>query len=192
MTSGGNGEPFFLRGYAGLRQLGLSFKSPQLVKLDLSGFGGTLVSLQPPLGWRKTPIPGNAKAWITGVSRSGGFLQGAQESLRRPEHLFIQTEIVGDAFGSLLNPSARQIMWARHSPELPVPPPRTLHRSWIAPCSILDSPRYTRIAPWSTLSVLCWPRISPCPTLRSQCVYGYLRIRHSGLAPFANCFALDT
>jgi len=158
------------------------------------------------------------RAWLTGFSRSGSSLQRAQDLLCRSEHLFIQPEILGVSFGSLLNPSTRQSTWARHSayalptwrtslqfstpkgygfevscqPELPVPPPRTLHRSWIAPCSILDSPRYTRIAPWSTLSVLCWPRISPCPTLRSQCVYGYLRIRHSGLAPFANCFALDT
>ena len=40
---------------------------------------------------------------------------GARESVRRPEHLFIQTEVVGVAFGSLLNPSTFQTMWASRS-----------------------------------------------------------------------------
>ena len=40
---------------------------------------------------------------------------GAQESVRRPEHLFIQTEVVSVAFGSLLNPSTFQTMWASRS-----------------------------------------------------------------------------
>jgi hypothetical protein len=60
---------------------------------------------------------------VTGFSRSGSVLHGVQESPRRPEHLFIQPEIVGVAFGSLLNPSTHQTMWARHSAYHSTTPP---------------------------------------------------------------------
>ena len=52
--------------------------------------------------------PGDVRACIAVLSRSGRFLRGDQESLRRPEHLFIQPEVLGVAFGSLLNPSTLQ------------------------------------------------------------------------------------
>jgi len=42
------------------------------------------------------------------------LLQWAQELLLLPEHLFIQPEVFGVVFGSFLNPSTRQTMWARH------------------------------------------------------------------------------
>ena len=59
--------------------------------------------------------PGDVRACIAVLSRSGRFLQGDQESLRRPEHLFIQPEVVGVAFGSLLNSVRPSDQWARHS-----------------------------------------------------------------------------
>ena len=59
--------------------------------------------------------PGDVRACIAVLSRSGRFLQGDQESLPRPEHLFIQPEILGVAFGSLLTPTTLETMWARHS-----------------------------------------------------------------------------
>ena len=49
--------------------------------------------------------PRDVRACIAVLLRSGRFLQGDQESLRRPEHLFIQPEILGVAFGSLRSPS---------------------------------------------------------------------------------------
>ena len=52
--------------------------------------------------------PGEVGACIAVISRSGRFLRGDQESLRRPEHLFVQPEVLGVAFGSLLNPIALQ------------------------------------------------------------------------------------
>jgi len=64
--------------------------------------------------------PGDMGAWVTGFSRSGSVLQSARVSLRRPEHLFIQTEIAGVAFGSLLIPTTLETMWARH-PTYPLP-----------------------------------------------------------------------
>jgi len=56
--------------------------------------------------------PGDVGASVTGFSRSGSILQGAQDSLCRLEHLFIQPEIVGAAFGSLESPTTLQTMWA--------------------------------------------------------------------------------
>jgi hypothetical protein len=46
----------------------------------------------------------DVRAWIAVLLRSGRFLQGDQESLPRPEHLFIQPEILGVAVGSLRTP----------------------------------------------------------------------------------------
>src|SRR5271157_32363 len=80
----------------------------------LTGFGGASVCLQPMVDWKKTGTPRHEnlhrrffEVWEIGL--------GAQESVRRPEHLFIQTEVVGVAFGSLLNPSTFQTMWASRS-----------------------------------------------------------------------------
>jgi len=94
--------------------LGLSFKASQPVTLGLSGFGGVSIYLQPMVGWKKTLTPRHKslhrrfiEVWEIGP--------GAQESVHRPEHLFIQPEVVGVAFGSLLNPSTLQTMWARQS-----------------------------------------------------------------------------
>ena len=52
--------------------------------------------------------PGDVRACIAVLSRSGRFLRGDQESLRRLEHLFIQPVVLGVAFGSLLKPFAFQ------------------------------------------------------------------------------------
>ena len=82
--------------------------------LGLSGFGGDLLCLQPRLGLR-TLTSGGLRACLAFFSRSGSVLRGPHESLRRPEHLFIQPEIVGVAFGSLPNPSTLKTMWAAHS-----------------------------------------------------------------------------
>jgi hypothetical protein len=59
--------------------------------------------------------PGDVRAWITGFSRSGSFLQGPQHSLRHLEHLFIQPEVTGVAFGSFESPTTLPTMWTRHS-----------------------------------------------------------------------------
>jgi hypothetical protein len=64
--------------------------------------------------------PGDMGARLTGFSRSGSVLQSARDSLRRPEHLFIQTEITDVAFGSLLSPTTLETVWARH-PAYPLP-----------------------------------------------------------------------
>jgi len=74
MTSGGNGKPLLWR-YAGLRQLGLSFKAPQPVTLGLSGFGGVSIRYQPMVGWKKTLTPGDERACIAVLSRSGRLVQ---------------------------------------------------------------------------------------------------------------------
>jgi hypothetical protein len=94
--------------------LGLSFKASQPVTLGLSGFGGASICLQPIVGWKKTLTPRHEspdrrfiEVWEIGP--------GAQKSVRRPEHLFIQPVVLDVAFGSLLNPSTLQTMWARHS-----------------------------------------------------------------------------
>ncbi len=64
------------------------------------------ISLSPAdMGWKKTMTPGDARTYFTVPSRSGRFLQGAQESVSRPEHLFIQPELPGGAFGFLLKPT---------------------------------------------------------------------------------------
>jgi hypothetical protein len=52
--------------------------------------------------------PGDVRACIAVLSRSGRFLGGDQESLRRPEHLFIQPVVLDVGFGSLLRPFALQ------------------------------------------------------------------------------------
>jgi len=44
--------------------------------------------------------PGDVSACIAVLARSGRLLRGDQESLRRPEHLFIQPEVLGAALGS--------------------------------------------------------------------------------------------
>jgi hypothetical protein len=49
---------------------------------------------------------------------------GANKPVHRPEHLFIQPEILGVAFGSLLSPTTLQTLWARHS-AYPSPTERT-------------------------------------------------------------------
>jgi hypothetical protein len=38
-------------------QLGSPFKAPKPLTLDLSGFGGASITLQPLLGWRETMTP---------------------------------------------------------------------------------------------------------------------------------------
>jgi hypothetical protein len=76
VSSGETEEPF-LCGYAGLKQLGLSFEASQPMTLGLSGFGGAQVHLRPLLGLRKTLTPGDVRACVTGFSRSGSVLQGA-------------------------------------------------------------------------------------------------------------------
>jgi len=75
----------------------------------LTAFGGAAICLQPIVGWKKTLTPRHEslhrrfiEVWEIGP--------GDQESVRRPEHLFIQPEVVGVAFGSLLNPSTLQTM----------------------------------------------------------------------------------
>ncbi len=72
-------------GYAGSTQLGRPFKALQPVTLGLTGFGGASICLQPIVGWR-TMTPRDVRARIAVLSRSGRFLRGDQESLRRPEH----------------------------------------------------------------------------------------------------------
>jgi hypothetical protein len=66
-------------------------------------------------GWSGTKTPRDVRACIAILLWSGRFLQGDQESLRRPEHLFIQPEILGVAVGSLRTPTTLETMWARHS-----------------------------------------------------------------------------
>jgi hypothetical protein len=70
--------------------------------------------------------PGEVRACIAVLSRSGRFLPGDHESLRRPEHLFIQPVVFGVASGSLLRPfaqetSGRCIRHALDQPEDPGP-----------------------------------------------------------------------
>ena len=76
----------------------------------LTGFGGASICLQPIVGWKKTLTPGH-ESLHRRFSRSGRLAQAQN----RPEHLFIQTEVVGVAFGSLLSSTTFQTMWARHS-----------------------------------------------------------------------------
>ena len=123
MTSGGNGKPF-LWGYAGSRWLGRPFKASQPVTLGLSGFGGESIRYQPTVGWKKTRTPCDVRSSIA-VFEVWEIGPGANQPAHRPEHLFIQPEVVGVAFGSLLNQSTLQTMWARH-PAYPRPvcPPR--------------------------------------------------------------------
>ncbi len=64
--------------------------------------------------------PGEMGACIAGFSRSGSVLQSARDLRRRPEHLFIQPEILGVVFGSLLNPTTLETKWARN-PAYPLP-----------------------------------------------------------------------
>ncbi len=115
-------------GVCGLRELGLLFKAPQPVKLGLPGFGGASICPQPIVGWR-TMTPGDVRACIAVLSRSGRFLRGDQESLCRLEHLFIQPVVLGVAFGSLLRPialqtSGRDIRHTHRQPAgLPFSPP---------------------------------------------------------------------
>jgi hypothetical protein len=92
--------------------------------LGLAGFGGASICLQPISGWNRTVTSRDLRACIACFSRSGSVLRGAQESLCRPEHLFIQIGIVGVAIGSMLNPSTLQTMWAGRS-AYPQPPCQT-------------------------------------------------------------------
>jgi hypothetical protein len=55
-----------------------------------------------------TMTPRDVAACIAVLSWSGRFLRGDQESLRRPQHLFIQPVVPGVAFGSDLKPFALQ------------------------------------------------------------------------------------
>ena len=59
-----------------------------------------------------TPVISEPRLPSFGVWEIG---PGAQRSVRRTEHLFIQIEVAGVAFGSMLNRSTRQTMWARHA-----------------------------------------------------------------------------
>jgi len=80
----------------------------QLMTLGLAGFGGASAFLQPHLAGRKTMTPGEVTACIRRLSWSGRFLQGDEESLRRPEHLFVQPVVLGVASGSYQKPLPHQ------------------------------------------------------------------------------------
>jgi len=84
------------------------------VTLGLSGFGGASIRYQPMVDWKKTGTPRHKslhrrffEVWEIGP--------GANQPAHRPERLFIQPEVVGVAFGSLLNQSTLQTMWASRS-----------------------------------------------------------------------------
>jgi len=40
---------------------------------------------------------------------------GENQATHRPEHLFLQPDVLGVTFGSSLDPTTLQTMWARHS-----------------------------------------------------------------------------
>jgi hypothetical protein len=81
---------FFLRGYAGLRQLGLSFKASQPMMLGLPGFDGASVIFLAGQGWEDVRNAQRPESLDCRVSRSGRLLRGVQQTLPRPEHLLIQ------------------------------------------------------------------------------------------------------
>jgi hypothetical protein len=76
----------------------------------LSGFGGAFDWFQPIVGWWLSSAPEDVRAWVAGSSRSGRLLVGTRGLLPRPEHLFIQPEVLGVALGSLLNPCTLETM----------------------------------------------------------------------------------
>jgi len=114
VTSGGNGKPF-LGGMSGQRSWADRSRHPNRWLLVFRASAAhRSVSRRSRAGrrpWRLQTY-GLASPFLT---RSGSFLQGAQESVRRPEHLFVQPELPGVAFRFLLNPITLQTMWTRHS-----------------------------------------------------------------------------
>jgi len=87
------------RGYAGSSRLGSPLKAAQRMTLGLLGVGGASVpsSLVAP---EKDDDTLRCGSLARRPSRSGRFLRGAQECVLRPEHLVIQIEVLGAAFGS--------------------------------------------------------------------------------------------
>ena len=65
-------------GVCRVKAVGLSFQTSQPLKLGLPGFGGASVCLQPIVGWR-TMTPGDVRACIAVLSRSGRLLRGDEE-----------------------------------------------------------------------------------------------------------------
>jgi hypothetical protein len=121
----GETESRFL-GHAGSRQFGRPFQAPKIADARSFGLGRRIGSNPPVAGWRRTMTPQDVRACIAVLSRSGRFLRGDQESLPRPEHLFIQPVVAGVAFGSLLRPfaletSGRGIRHALDQPDDPFP-----------------------------------------------------------------------
>ncbi len=112
MTPGGNGKSFLW--VCQVKTVGLIVQGTQPVKLGPSGFGGKSIRYQPMVGRKKTGTPSDVRASVA-VFEVQEIGSGAQESVRRPKHLFIRTEVAGIAYGSLLNPFTLQTMWARRS-----------------------------------------------------------------------------
>jgi len=81
----------------------------------LSGFGGAWILLQPLARWRRTMTPEDMAVSARRFSRSGSFLQGAQELALPPGASLLQPEIIGVAFGSLEGPTTLQTVWTRRS-----------------------------------------------------------------------------